>query len=25
VPKPWKFTEVFLFNDDRHFKPRVLD
>ena len=25
VPQPWKFTEVFLFNDDRHFKPRVLD
>ena len=25
VPGPWKFTEVFLFNDDRHFKPRVLD
>jgi hypothetical protein len=25
VPKPWKFTEVFLFNDDRHFKPRQLD
>lgn len=25
VPKPWKFTEVFLFADDRRFKPRVLD
>jgi len=25
VPQPWKFTEVFLFNDDRHFKPRQLD
>jgi len=25
VPKPWKFTEVFLFDDDRRFKPRVLD
>ena len=25
VPRPWKFTEVFLFNDDRHFKPRILD
>lgn len=25
VPKPWKFTEVFLFNDDRKFKPRTLD
>ena len=25
LPKPWKFTEAFLFNDDRHFKPRTLD
>ena len=25
LPKPWKFTEVFLFNDDRQFKPRTLD
>jgi len=25
VPRPWKFTEVFLFDDDRHFKPRILD
>jgi len=25
VPKPWKFTEVFLFNDERRFKPRILD
>ena len=25
LPKPWKFVEVFLFNDDRHFKPRTLD
>ncbi len=25
VPKPWKFTEVFLFDDNRHFKPRILD
>jgi hypothetical protein len=25
VPKPWKFTEVFLFDDDRRFKPRILD
>lgn len=25
VPRPWKFTQVFLFNDDRHFKPRILD
>ncbi len=25
LPKPWKFNETFLFNDDRHFKPRSLD
>lgn len=25
LPKPWKWTEVFLFNDKRQFKPRVLD
>ena len=25
LPKPWKFTEVFLFRDDRRFKPRTLD
>lgn len=25
MPKPWKFVETFLFNDDRHFKPRTLD
>jgi len=25
LPQPWKFTEVFLFDDDRRFKPRVLD
>jgi hypothetical protein len=25
LPKPWKFVEVFLFNDDRKFKPRTLD
>jgi len=25
LPKPWKFTEVFLFNEDRQFKPRTLD
>jgi hypothetical protein len=25
VPKPWKFTQVFLFDDDRRFKPRILD
>jgi len=25
LPRPWKFLQVFLFDDDRHFKPRVLD
>ncbi|MBI5259770.1 MAG: hypothetical protein HY855_24930 [Burkholderiales bacterium] len=25
LPRPWKFAEVFLFNDDRRFKPRSLD
>ncbi len=25
LPKPWKFIEVFLFDDDRRFKPRTLD
>jgi outer membrane biosynthesis protein TonB len=25
LPKPWKFSEVFLFNDERRFKPRTLD
>ncbi len=25
LPRPWKFSEVFLFNDDRRFKPRILD
>ncbi|MEP6506183.1 MAG: hypothetical protein ABJD97_22800, partial [Betaproteobacteria bacterium] len=25
LPKPWKFTEVFLFDDDYRFKPRILD
>ena len=25
LPKPWRFTESFLFNDDRKFKPRTLD
>ena len=25
LPKPWKWTEVFLFNDKRQFKPRSLD
>jgi hypothetical protein len=25
MPRPWKFTETFLFNDDRRFKPRSLD
>jgi hypothetical protein len=25
VPKPWKFLAVFLFDDDRRFKPKELD
>lgn len=25
LPKPWRFTESFLFSDDRKFKPRTLD
>lgn len=25
LPRPWKFNETFLFNDDRRFKPRSLD
>jgi hypothetical protein len=25
LPRPWKFTEVFLFDDQRRFKPRSLD
>jgi len=25
LPKPWTFTEVFLFRNDRRFKPRTLD
>lgn len=25
LPKPWRFTETFLFNDDRKFKHRTLD
>lgn len=25
MPQPWKFNEVFLFNDERRFKPRTLD
>jgi hypothetical protein len=25
LPKPWKFVETFLFNDQRKFKPRTLD
>jgi hypothetical protein len=25
LPRPWKFTEVFLFDDERRFKPRILD
>jgi len=24
-PKPWKFVEVFLFDENRRFKPRTLD
>jgi hypothetical protein len=24
-PKPWKFTESFLFDDERRFKPRTLE
>ncbi|UUX97091.1 hypothetical protein [Aquabacterium sp. J223] len=24
LPRPWKFAEVFLFDDDRRFKPRTL-
>jgi hypothetical protein len=24
LSKPWKFAEVFLFDDDRRFKPRTL-
>ncbi|MFX9246730.1 hypothetical protein ABTN73_19360, partial [Acinetobacter baumannii] len=24
LPKPWRYTETFLFNDDRKFKPRTL-
>ena len=22
LPRPWKFTEAFLFDDERRFKPR---
>ena len=25
LPKPWRFVETFLFDDDRRFKPRTLD
>ncbi len=25
LPKPWRFTETFLFNDQRKFKPLTLD
>jgi hypothetical protein len=25
MPEPWKFTETFLFDDQRRFKPRTLD
>jgi hypothetical protein len=25
LPRPWKFSETFLFNDERKFKPRTLD
>ena len=25
VPRPWKFMQVFLFDDKRRFKPKVLD
>ena len=25
LPKPWKWTEVFLFNEQRQFKPRSLE
>ena len=25
LPRPWKFSEVFLFRDDGKFKPRALD
>jgi hypothetical protein len=25
LPRPWRFTETFLFNEDRRFKPRTLD
>jgi hypothetical protein len=25
LPKPWRFVETFLFDDERRFKPRTLD
>jgi hypothetical protein len=25
LPRPWRFNETFLFNDQRQFKPLTLD
>jgi len=25
LPRPWRFAEVFLFDDQRRFKPRTLE
>jgi len=25
LPRPWRFTETFLFDNERRFKPRTLD
>jgi len=25
LPKPWRFSETFLFDDERRFKPRTLE
>jgi hypothetical protein len=25
LPRPWKMVETFLFDDERRFKPRILD
>ena len=25
LPRPWRFAETFLFDDERRFKPRTLD
>lgn len=25
LPRPWRYTETFLFDDQRRFKPRTLD